>query len=127
MAEKTRGPILAPEAEDDLREILHWTLKRFGVGAVSRYAALIKQAVRDVGSGPNRLGAKLLPRMFIASARTYHIKFSRNRVEGEKVQDPRHMLVCRVREDGIVEVARILHDSRDLARHIPDSYQQKDG
>jgi plasmid stabilization system protein ParE len=34
------------------------------------------------------------------------------------VKDPRHFLIYRVNRAGIVEIARVLHDSMDLPRHI---------
>ncbi len=46
------------------------------------------------------------------------MSFSRDRVAGEKVRMPRHFVLYRY-SSGAVEFARILHDSRDLARHLP--------
>jgi toxin ParE1/3/4 len=42
------------------------------------------------------------------------------------VTEPRHFLLYRRREDGVIEVARILHDGRDLARHLPEGYRRMD-
>jgi hypothetical protein len=35
------------------------------------------------------------------------------------VKTPRHFLLYRRREDGVIEVGRVLHDSRDLERQLP--------
>jgi toxin ParE1/3/4 len=59
----------------------------------------------------------------IEGARTYHLEFSRNRVTGLGVKEPRHFLLYRCRGD-VIEIARILHDSRDLARHCPEDYRR---
>jgi toxin ParE1/3/4 len=48
----------------------------------------------------------------------YHLSGSRDRVAGDRVKAPRHFLLYRI-ETGRVEVLRILHDSRDLAQHVP--------
>jgi plasmid stabilization system protein ParE len=45
-------------------------------------------------------------------------------VSASKVQEPRHSLLYRRREDGVIEVARILPDGRDLQRHLPEGYRR---
>ena len=85
---------------------------------------LIKQAVRDIGADPERPGSKERPEIMIEGARTYHLEFSRGRVSGPGVKEPRHFLLYRRREDGLIEVARILHEGRDLQRHLPEDYRR---
>lgn len=118
-------PSLAPAAHQDVREVLRWSERKFGKTAAARYRALIKQAVRDIGADPERPGSKEQPEIMInKGGRTYHLEFSRSRVSGPSVKDPRHFLLYRRREDGVIEVARILHDSRDLQRHLPEDYRR---
>ena len=117
-------PSLAPAARQDIREVLRWSEQQFGDTAAARYKALIKQAVRDIGADPERPGSKERPEILIQGARTYHLKFSRSRVSGSKVNEPRHFLLYRRRDDGVIEVARILHDGRDLQRHLPEGYRR---
>ena len=62
----------------------------------------------------------------IEGARSYHLEFSRSRVSGSRVKAPRHYLLYRRRGDGVIEVARILHDASDLARHLPEGYLRMD-
>ena len=108
-------PSLAPAARQDIREVLRWSEQNFGETAAARYRALIKQAVRDIGADPERPGSKERPEIMIQGARTtYHLSFSRSRLSGPGVKEPRHFLLYRRREDGVIEVARILHDGRDL-------------
>ena len=126
MAEKLRlaGPRLAPAANRDIREIQRWSGENFGESAALRYAALLKQAHRDIVADPKRYGSKQRSEIMIADARIYHLAFSRDRVAGgKKVAAPRHFLLYRSRKDGVLEVARILHDARDLARHLPRAYR----
>lgn len=118
------GLILAPAARQDIRDVLRWSGQNFGETAAARYRALIKQAVSDVGTDPERPGSKKRPEIMIHGARTYHLSLSRTKAADVKVKEPRHFLLYRRREDGVIEVARILHDGRDLARHLPENYRR---
>lgn len=113
---------LTPAAIEDVREILHWSAEKFGKQASRRYLALIIQALRDLEADPERVGSTERLEM-VASARTYHLSFSRDRVTGEKVKSPRHFVLYRRSPESRIEVGRILHDGRDLARHIPADYR----
>jgi len=97
--------------------------KEFGEAAALRYAALMAQALRDIGEDPELPGSKARPELMIEGVRTYHLEFSRKRVSGQGVKEPRHFLIYRTRGD-VVEVARIVHDSQDLARHLPEDYRR---
>lgn len=119
--------ILAPAARQDLRDVLRWSEQKFGETAAARYRALIKQAVRDVGTDPGRPGSKEREEFMIEGARTCHLQFSRSRVSGTDVKEPRHFLLYRRRKDGVIEVARILHDGCDLQRHLPEDYRRDAG
>ena len=103
---------------------MRWSEQRFGENAAARYGALIKQAVRDIGADPERPGSKQRPELTIEGAQIYHLEFSRARVSGSKVKAPRHFLLYRRREDGVIEIARILHDARDIQRHLPEEYRR---
>ena len=81
----------------------------FGQAAADRYSLLIKQSLRDLREDPSRVGVK--PRPDLApGAHTYHLAFSRDRVGGDKVMLPRHLILYRFTET-TVEFARLLHDS----------------
>ena len=111
---------LSPQAEADLDECLEWSEEQFGHGAARRYAELVIQALRDLGSDPARPGAKQRPEL-PQGVYTYHLSSSRERViAGHRVKTPRHFLLYRVAA-GRAEVLRILHDSRDLGLHLPAS------
>jgi toxin ParE1/3/4 len=89
----------------------------FGVAAAKRYDALIKQALRDIANDPQRPGTKQRPEL--PGVYLYHLVASRDRLAGETVKTPRHFVVYRI-TDVLVEVVRVLHDSRDLARHLSE-------
>lgn len=93
------------------------------MAASLRYRALIRQALLDIKADPERLGSKPRPDLLVDGARTYHIVLSRTRSTGARVKEPRHFLLYRRREDGGIDVARVLHENRDLARHLPVDYR----
>jgi toxin ParE1/3/4 len=115
---------LAPQAERDIEAILAWTHEEFGEKARRRYEALLAKAILDVAESPGRPGSHDRPEIAPA-ARTYHIRHSRAWVKrtAGKVERPRHFLLYRTRDDGTVEIGRVLHDGMDLRRHLSDDFQ----
>ena len=79
------------------------------------------QALRDIEADLSDPGSKTRPEVQ-ESVRTYHLTFSRDNVKGQRVKAPRHFILYRLGATAL-EVARILHDSRDTARHLPASYR----
>ncbi len=112
--------VLAPSARADIREALIWSRDRFGESAAERYRDLIKQALRDIVADPDRPGFTNRPDL-ARGVRTYHLSFSRHRSRGPSgvVGKPRHFLVYRLRGAVFIDVIRVLHDARDLERHLP--------
>ncbi|MGI4826879.1 MAG: type II toxin-antitoxin system RelE/ParE family toxin [Janthinobacterium lividum] len=112
---------LAGPARRDIAAIDRYTLRTFGEAAADRYDILIRQALRDIQEDPDRPGARARPGALNPTFRLYHLSSSRDRVSGQPVKEPRHFIVYRQRPDDVIEVLRVLHDSRDLARHLPDA------
>ena len=113
-------------ARRDIAAILKRSLQEFGMEASLRYRALIRQALLDIEADHEWPGSTERPEIMVKGARTFHISLSRSRVTGSMVKEPRHFLLYRRRADGIVEVARLLHDGRDLTRHLPEGYRPMD-
>jgi toxin ParE1/3/4 len=116
--------ISAP-ASNDIGDIWTWTLERFGHAAALRYETLIDQAIADLAEDPARPTAKerpdLLPGLWV-----YHLASSRAHVpDDQAVKSPRHFVMFRHAELGAIEILRILHDSRDLVRHLAAVQQDK--
>ena len=120
---KTFIPFYLPDFRRDIQETALWSEDQFGAAAADRYAVLIQQALRDVLEDPTRPGAKARSDL-AAHAYVYHLMFSRDRVAGERVKAPRHFVVYRHRGRK-VEFARLLHDSRDLARHVSAAFHDE--
>ena len=89
-----------------------------------RYEALLARAILDVADDPDRVGSYTRPEI-APEARTYHLWHSRNRIEpvSERVHHPRHFLLFRKCGEGPIEIGRVLHESVDLARHLPEEYR----
>jgi toxin ParE1/3/4 len=117
-----RPVIISQAAERDIESILVWSHERFGEQARLRYEAILCQAIVDVAEDPDRVGCHLRPEI-AANARTYHHWHSRSRVLATKlrVSKPRHLLLIRVCDDGRIEIGRVLHDSMDLDRYLPEA------
>jgi toxin ParE1/3/4 len=116
---------LSPQAERDIEAILEWSHVEFGEKVRRRYEALLTQAIADLGEDPERPGSHARPEV-AAGARTYHLRYSRDRVGKSigRIHRPRHFLLYRVR-DARVEIARVLHDGMDLERHLPEGYRAR--
>ena len=116
----SRPVIIAPTAQRDVESILVWTHEHFGELARLRYEAILCQAIVDVAENPDRTGCHLRTEI-AAGVRTYHLWHSRNRVISKpRVNQPRHFLLFRTRDDGHIEIGRVLHDSMDLNRYLPE-------
>jgi toxin ParE1/3/4 len=111
---------LAGHAEEDIVSILAWSLEKFGSAACRRYEVLLVTAFEGLCANPERLGSITRPE-FGAAIRTYHLRFSRDEartLEGI-VHQPRHLLVYRAVGGWAIEIVRVLHDSMELERHLP--------
>jgi toxin ParE1/3/4 len=100
--------------------VMKWSLKEFGEATALRYDALMTQALTDIGDDPERPGVQ--PRSDLAEGvLVYHLRFSRGRVKSAPgvVRNPRHFVIYRRRRDQttVIEILRVLHDSRDLPRY----------
>ena len=104
---------LAAAAEADYRHILQWTMDNFASAQARVYANTLPHALQALHAGPSIIGAK--ERSEIGNnIRTLHV--ARNGRKG------RHIIMFRVsRFQGrnVIDVLRLLHDSMDLARHLP--------
>ena len=104
---------LTAAAQSDYDEIVLWTLDHFGERQARIYAETIDDALTALKGGSSLVGIRACddvgPRLF-----SLHI--------ARKKRKGRHFVLFRVEQRGgtrVIEVLRILHDSMDLARHIP--------
>jgi toxin ParE1/3/4 len=111
-------------AEADIERILDWSFERFGSLAAERYRKLIDVALHDLAADPQRPGVRQRDDVG-ARHRTYHLLHSRDRARTSRgvVGRPRHLLVFRQVDADTIIVLRVLHDSMDIAQHVPTQVQ----
>ena len=102
---------LTSQAEQDLLEITRWTTENFGTRQAEQYAETIGLAIEALHEGPEILGAKVRDEIG-TGIRTLHVAR-----QGRK---GRHFVAFSVSEGHIINVLRLLHDSMDLAKHLPE-------
>lgn len=105
---------LAIRAEQDFFEIVRWTADSFGPQQAAVYAETLSLAMGDLAKGPDILGAKRRDEIGHGIL-TLHVAR-----QGRK---GRHFVVFRISNATTIDVLRLLHDSMDLARHLPSSGQ----
>lgn len=110
---------LSHSAETELDAILDWSETHFhSIGRI-RYAVLLIQAMQDVADDPQRDGV-----LWVTSLKQrlglYHARSSRNRVPdpAERVHEPRHTIIFRVSDDGVVDVLGFIHDTMLRSRAL---------
>ena len=101
---------LAAQAELDFFEIITWTIENFGERQAETYAETLTLAIEALHDGPEQLGAKARDDIG-PSIRTLHV--------ARQGRSGRHFVVFSEAKDRYIDVLRLLHDSMDLARHIP--------
>ncbi len=110
---------LAASAESALDEILGWTQENFGEAARERYAALLVAAMQDVAKHPQRSNVSW-KRLKTGRIGVYHIIHSKMHAPNPPgaVAKPRHFLVFRLTNDGIVEILGFVHERMLLPRAL---------
>jgi toxin ParE1/3/4 len=108
---------LGEQAERDFTDILQWTAGNFAARQAQTYQRTLEASVQELANGPLIAGARLRNEL-LRGAYTLHV--ARHGRRG------RHLLLYRVIGDRMIEIARILHDSMELRRHVPDSSADED-
>jgi toxin ParE1/3/4 len=99
-------------ARQDMVDILAWTREHFGARQQAIYTRTLGLAMRALADDADIADARSAE--YIApGVQLLHV--ARGHRKG------RHIIVCRVdTASGGVDVLRVLHDSMDLVRHVPD-------
>jgi len=95
--------VLSDEAEADLRAIIRYTRRQWGMAHVRRYVAKLKAGIADVASGQ---GAFKKMDVFYPALRVAHCEH--------------HYIFCLPREDASVLIIAILHERMDLMTRVAD-------
>ena len=101
---------LTAAAEADVRGIFLWTVEHFGVDQARRYRATLFAALRDLDDGPETTGVRDRAELG-RNLKSLHV--ARHGRRG------RHVILFTTGTEDRIQILRILHDSMDLARHLP--------
>lgn len=102
---------LAEKAERDLLDALVWTTDQFGALQADDYLETLTLALEALTDGPNIVGSKVRDDIGLG-IRTLHV--------ARLGRKGRHLVVFRFADGQVIDVIRLLHDSMDLAKHLPD-------
>jgi toxin ParE1/3/4 len=123
VAKRSRYEVrISRAARRDMTAAMRWSVREFGEDAAWRYEDLLAQAITDLSQDPERPGSQqrhdLAKGVFV-----YHPRFSRERARSALgvVNRPQHIVIYRRRDRGI-EILRVLHDARELQRHLPEDH-----
>lgn len=104
---------LSGAAETDFKNILAWSVDEFGEAQARRYGETLSFALEALTEGPDVAGSRKREDI-TEGLMTLHV--------ARKRRNARHILLYRIGRDAescTVDILRILHDSMDLARHVP--------
>jgi toxin ParE1/3/4 len=105
---------ISKRAVRDIEQAIAYTLQHFGERKHEVYKSLIREALADVAAHPLAPPAKPRPELH-RNARTFHI--------ARKGKPARHFFLYRVVGKEFLDIGRLLHDSMDLQRHLPEGFE----
>jgi toxin ParE1/3/4 len=102
-------------AEDDIDRILFTSASQWRVPAAERYHLLMLAVFAVLGATPDTPGSSSVAT--VAGIRVFPLRLGRRLVDpGQRVGNPRHIVVYRVAKDDIVEIIGLAHDRMLLTR-----------
>lgn len=108
--------VLPPPPSKTFRKYCAGRTAHYGRGQAKTYATTLSNALRDLAQGPDTPGCRKRDDIG-PDIRTLHV--------ARKGRKGRHFIVFQVsttRTSRSIDVLRLLHDSMDLARHLPDTH-----
>jgi toxin ParE1/3/4 len=110
MSRRQRRIVLSRLAETDLAHIAAWTAENFGQRQAEVYIDALLDTIDELSAGePARSKAR---DEIAIGLRTLHM--------AKRGRQGRHVLVYKSAED-LLMIVRILHDSMEVSRHLPDA------
>lgn len=101
---------LSRAAEADFSAIVAWTATHFGDLQAQKYAEVLTQTIAPMYEGPDVVGTKTRDDI------THGLKSLHVARMGRKGS---HFVVFRAATANTIDVLRVMHESMDLARHLP--------
>ena len=90
-------------------------MQQHGPEAPARYQALITASIRALQQTPSPAFSQPIRR--VPGVRALHLRHATRLLPAaERVRNPRHVLLYRIAQDGILEVLGLAHDRMQLSR-----------
>jgi toxin ParE1/3/4 len=105
------------QAVRDISEVLAFTLHQFGDKQRAVYQQIIRDALEELATDPENPRSKRRPEIH-PDTWTMHV--------GRRGKRARHLLLYRIKNDRFVDIARLLHDSMEIERHLPPDFVSED-
>ena len=116
---------ISESAQRDIEELTGYTAEQFGELALDRYLRLLDVTITKLPTYPEHPDI----RDFSGKIKKCHLSLWREdaRLSHGAVKRPPHILFFQMGDDGVLEIIRVLHDSMDYERHLPDRIEQRYG
>jgi toxin ParE1/3/4 len=111
MSGKRRDIVLSPQAEADLANIAAWTAEQFGARQADLYVDALAETIEELAPDAPHARSKARPEIG-ADVRSLHMM--------RRGRRGRHFLLY-LQSATEVTILRILHDSMELSRHMPEA------
>jgi len=104
--------VLTGPARADFADLFDWTIEKFGQRQADRYSEIVEAAIEALSSSVLPPGAKKRNDIGLG-VHTLHV--------ARRGRNARHVVVYRQEKPDQILVLRILHDSMDIAQHLPSN------
>lgn len=116
---------LSVPARNDINDIANYSTNRYGAKHADAYESVLERALEAIREDPFRPGSRDRTKDGnLEGLRSYHTTLSNDPAETH-VNSPRHLILYTEPKDNVVTVVRIIHDSRDIGRHLSPERQQR--
>jgi toxin ParE1/3/4 len=105
------------KAVRDISEVLDFTVQQFGEKQRGIYQQIVRDALEELAADPENPRSKRRPEIH-PDARTMHL--------ARRGKRARHLFLYRIKNSRFVDIARLLHDSMEIRRHLPPDFASVD-
>ncbi len=108
-------------ARENIADIWSYTIRTFGIRQADAYHILLEQALADIAEEPSQIGSKARTELG-KDFRSYRVALSSKR-SGTRIKNARHVVIYVLIDADTCGISRILHESMELLRHIPEEHK----
>jgi len=108
---------LSTQAVQDIADALAFTSQQFGEKQRAIYQKIVRDTLEEIAVDPEGPRSKRRTEIH-PDAWTMHL--------GRRGKRARHLFLYRKKNSRFVDIARLLHDSMEVDRHLPPSFDSED-